>query len=105
MIACPTLRSRPCFVVGMPTFRATLVFKPLIPTARFNEKDKPFMVNLLSFHLQRYAFLSTYPKSFLILFAKALRSHALKPKKIECQRYQQISKRLLYISAKAKAPI
>ena len=44
IIVCPTLRSRPCLVVGIPTLRATLVFNPLIPTARFSENDNPFMI-------------------------------------------------------------
>lgn len=37
----PILRSSPCLVVGMPVFLATLVFKPLMPIARFNENDNP----------------------------------------------------------------
>ena len=41
MIALPILRSRPCLVVGIPTARATLVFKPEIPTARLSEKLSP----------------------------------------------------------------
>ena len=41
MIALPILRSRPCFVVGTPTARATLVFRPEIPTARLSEKLSP----------------------------------------------------------------
>ena len=41
MMALPILRSRPCFVVGIPTARATLVFKPEIPTARLSEKLSP----------------------------------------------------------------
>ena len=41
---CPILRSKPSLVVGMPVLRATFVFKPLIPTARFSENDNPFMV-------------------------------------------------------------
>ena len=41
MIALPILRSRPCLVVGIPTARATLVFKPEIPTARLSEKLNP----------------------------------------------------------------
>ena len=40
---CPILRSKPSLVVGMPVLRATFVFKPLIPTARFSENDNPFM--------------------------------------------------------------
>ncbi len=49
---CPSLRSKPSLVVGMPVLRATFVFKPLIPTARFSENDNPFMilmVKLLAF--------------------------------------------------------
>ena len=37
----PILRSNPCLVVGMPVFLATLVLKPLMPIARFNENDNP----------------------------------------------------------------
>ena len=37
----PILRSRPCLVVGIPTARATLVFKPEMPTARLSEKLSP----------------------------------------------------------------
>ena len=40
-IAPPILRSRPCLVVGIPTVRATFVFKPEIPTARLSEKLSP----------------------------------------------------------------
>ena len=31
-------------MVGKPVLWAILVFKPLIPTARFSENDNPFMV-------------------------------------------------------------
>jgi hypothetical protein len=41
---CPTLRSKPCFVVGIPVLRATFVFNPLMPMARFKEKLKPLIV-------------------------------------------------------------
>ena len=37
----PTLRSNPCFVVGIPVFLANPCLAPEIPTARFQEKEKP----------------------------------------------------------------
>ena len=46
---CPILRSKPSLVIGMPVLRATFVFKPLIPTARFSENDNPFMFVILIF--------------------------------------------------------
>ena len=42
--ACPTLRSKPCLVVGTPTLCATFAFSPLMPTARLSEKDSPFIL-------------------------------------------------------------
>lgn len=67
---CPSLRSKPSLVVGMPVLRATFVFKPLIPTARFSENDNPFMVVIyIYFRLQKYCFSFTCAKFFLVLFA------------------------------------
>ena len=40
-IAPPILRSKPCLVVGIPTLRAILVFKPLMPNALLRENDNP----------------------------------------------------------------
>ena len=46
-MALPILRSRPCLVVGIPTARATLVFKPEIPTARLSEKLSPGILAII----------------------------------------------------------
>ena len=43
IIAPPILRYNPCFVVGTPTLCAIFVFRPLIPTARFNENGNPLI--------------------------------------------------------------
>ena len=64
---CPTLRSRPCLVVGIPVLRASLFFRPLMPTARFKENVTPLIVYML-IRLQRYCFFLTFAKSFLVLF-------------------------------------
>lgn len=56
---CPILRSKPSLVVGMPVMRATFVFKPLIPTARFSENVNPFMV---------VKFIFIFPPAKLLLF-------------------------------------
>mgnify|MGYP006910062145 CR=1 FL=1 len=37
----PTLRSKPCLVVGIPVLRAKLCFAPEIPTALFHENENP----------------------------------------------------------------
>ena len=39
----PILRSLPPFVVGIPVFRATLLFKLLIPINLLNENEKPYL--------------------------------------------------------------
>ena len=58
MIAPPILRSNPCLVVGMPTARATLVFSPEMPTARFSEKLSPgilaIIILIYLFSIQEY---------------------------------------------------
>ena len=51
---CPSLRSKPSLVVGMPVLRATFVFKPLIPIARFSENDNPFMILMVKLLVFRY---------------------------------------------------
>ena len=65
-IAPPILRSNPCLVVGIPTARATLVFKPEIPTARLSEKLSPgiFAINILIylFNIQKYLLALIIPK-------------------------------------------
>ena len=44
----PILRSNPPRVVGMPVLRATFCFNPVMPTARFQEKDKPGIIDFLA---------------------------------------------------------
>ena len=46
-MAPPILRSKPCLVVGIPTARATLVFKPEMPTARLSEKLSPGILAII----------------------------------------------------------
>ena len=65
-MAPPILRSKPCLVVGIPTARATLVFKPEIPTARLSEKLSPgiLAINILIylFNIQKYLLALIIPK-------------------------------------------
>jgi len=42
IIVLPILRSIPDFVVGIPVFRATLLFNPLIPSSLFSENENPY---------------------------------------------------------------
>ena len=46
-------------MVGKPVLWAILVFKPLIPTARFSENDNPFMV---------VKFIFIFPPAKVLLF-------------------------------------
>ena len=70
---CPILRSNPSLVVGMPVLRATFVFKPLIPTARFSENDNPFMVVKFIFIFPPAKVL-LFHDIFMVLFSPFLRT-------------------------------
>lgn len=69
----PILRSNPSLVVGMPVLRATFVFKPLIPTARFSENDNPFMVIKFKFIFPPAKVL-LFRDIFTVLFSPFLRT-------------------------------
>ena len=66
-IAPPILRSKPCLVVGIPTLRAILPFKALIPTARLSENDNPgIFITTLSYTKTYYNKHCTYQEQYNI---------------------------------------
>ena len=49
----PIFRSKPDIVVGTPVLRAILLRKPLMPSIRFQEKEKPYFLPM------RFAFIKS----------------------------------------------
>lgn len=67
----PTLRSKPCLVVGTPIFLETFCRRAVSPTALFSENDTPGMriiIQFLTLTLQNYDFLLVLHKFFLVHF-------------------------------------
>ena len=60
----PILRSRPCLVVGMPILWASLILRPLIPIALFQENESPGMFFIVLKLSVTYSFFLEFFVSF-----------------------------------------